>query len=120
MLTFLTLHEVNVQRCNRWHEGGVDDWSPSDWGVAMAGEAGEVCNAIKKLNRIRDSIKSINAPGREIQSTAEAIDKIGEELADTVLYCDLLASRLRINLEKEIKRKFNKVSEEYNFPERLL
>src|SRR5262245_40821302 len=39
-LTFGKLSRVNLARCRRWHPGGLAEWSPSDWAVAMAGEAG--------------------------------------------------------------------------------
>jgi len=114
-LTFDRLREINAQRCLRWHPGGIDEWSVSDWGVAMAGEAGEVCDAIKKLRRIETGAKNLS----DIKTTEQALEAIGIELADTVLYCDLLAQRLRIKLSVYIQRKFNSVSEKYGFPERL-
>lgn len=119
-LTFKQLTKVNYKRCRRWHKSeDLSDWTISDWACAMAGEAGEVCNAVKKLNRLRDNLPSKNEPGRQIDSYEEAVSKIGEEIADTVLYLNLLSIRLGINLEKEVKKKFNSVSEKYGFPERL-
>jgi NTP pyrophosphatase (non-canonical NTP hydrolase) len=41
----------------------------------------------------------------------ENIEVIAQELADTVLYADLLAARLGINLGEAIRDKFNIVSE---------
>lgn len=87
--------------------------------MAMAGEAGEVCNAVKKLRRLEDNIASINEPDRQLATRQEAITKIGHELADTFLYIDLLASRLGINLTEQIVAVFNAKSTEYGFPERL-
>jgi NTP pyrophosphatase (non-canonical NTP hydrolase) len=118
-LTFREVSEINLRRCERWHQGNIAAWSVSDWAVAMAGEAGEACNAVKKLRRVEDEIASINDPERQISSRREAIGKIGEELADTFLYLDLLAQRLGIDLAAEIRAKFNRTSERYGFPERL-
>lgn len=118
-LTLKKINTINKRRCKRWHDSGIDNWSISDWAVAMAGEAGEICNAVKKLNRLRDNLPSKNDPGRQIDTVAEAKEKIGEEIADTFLYLDLLAIRLGLNMEKEIIKKFNAVSKKYNFPERL-
>ena len=61
-LTFSKLRTANLARSNRWCPGGIDDWALSDWGVAMAGEAGEVCDVIKKLNRARNSMPGNLAP----------------------------------------------------------
>lgn len=113
-LTFKQLTMVNYKRSE-----DLNDWTISDWACAMAGEAGEIYNAVKKLNRLRDNLPSKNEPERQIDSYEEAVSKIGEEIADTVLYLNLLSIRLGINLENEIKKKFNSVSEKYGFPERL-
>ncbi|HUU24801.1 MAG TPA: MazG-like family protein [Methyloceanibacter sp.] len=118
-LTFRQVTEANVVRCDRWHDGGLNDWSVSRWALAMAGEAGEVCNAVKKLNRIEDGISSISDPDRQLSTRQESVAKIGEELADTFLYLNLLAARLGIDLQDEVIAKFNATSERYGFPERL-
>jgi NTP pyrophosphatase (non-canonical NTP hydrolase) len=72
----------------------------------MAGEAGEVCNAVKKLRRLADGTNTAKDP----QTEAEAVALIAQELADTIIYADLLAARLGIDLERAIRDKFNDVS----------
>lgn len=117
-LTFRDLLVANFERCKRWHKGGIFDWSPSDWALATVGELGEACNAIKKLKRIDDEIANISEHAdRQLSTRQEALAAIGEELADTAIYLDLLAQRLGVDLEDHIVRKFNKVSERYGFPE---
>lgn len=118
-LTFDEVTAVNLARCNRWHKNGISDWSVSDWAVAMAGEAGEVCNAVKKLRRVEDEIANISDEGRLLATKGDAIAKIGEEIADAFLYLNLLACRLGLSLSDEVVRKFNRTSERYGFPERL-
>lgn len=104
-LTFQNLREANVNRCEQvFHP--LNSWSPTDWATALAGECGEACNFVKKLRRLDDG------GGNDIVKTKEEyIADIGEELADAVIYADLLAARLGINLESEIISKFNKVSD---------
>lgn len=99
-----TISATNAQRCAEWHD--MNEWSVSDWAVAMAGEAGEVCNAVKKLNRIRDGIRASNNSGGE----AEQLDEIGKEIADTFLYLDLLAHRIGRDLQSLVIAKFNEVT----------
>lgn len=111
-MLFSKLREMNISRCNRW-QGGVKSWSLSDWGVAMAGEAGEICDVIKKLNRERDGLIG-NGRGKEQLEKDLAL-----ELADTLIYLDLLAARAGISLEEAVVEKFNMVSKRLNFPERL-
>ena len=99
------LRLANVERCEEvFHP--LHDWSPTDWACAMAGEAGEACNAVKKLRRIADGTNTAKDPQNEI----DAIKAIGAELADTIIYCDLLAARLGLDLSVEIQSKFNEVS----------
>lgn len=101
-LTFWELRLANVRRCDEsFHP--VEDWSPTDWACAAAGEMGEACNLIKKLRR-----------GEPIER-----DDIGDEIADTVIYLDLLADRLGISLAAAIKRKFNVVSDRVGSDARL-
>lgn len=114
-LTFAELRDVNESRCARWHWGYPDDWSLSDWAVALAGEVGEVCNVIKKLKRIQDGLSG-NKPG-ETEETLTA--SLADELADVQCYLDLVAARARINLAAATRSKFNAVSVRNGFPERL-
>lgn len=112
-LTFAELREVNRSRCARWHPGGIYDWSLSDWGVATAGELGEALNVVKKLNRVRDGLR-----GNDVDEEALRA-QLGDEIADTAIYLDLLAERAGIDLADAIARKFNRTSEKNGFPERL-
>ncbi len=86
--------KVNIERCNDAFFP-LDTWGPSDWGVALAGEVGELCNFIKKMNR----------------GDADYTADIGKELADIVTYADLLAARLGLDLNDCLIKKFNEVSD---------
>ena len=108
------LRLANVKRCEEvFHP--LNDWSPTDWACAMAGEAGEACNAVKKLRRLADGTNTAKDP----QTEAECLKAIGAELADTVIYVDLLAARLGLDLSIEVKDKFNEVSRRMNSSVRL-
>lgn len=108
-LSFEKLRATSSIRCNSAFNP-INAWSPSDWGVAMAGEMGEACNVIKKLRRLDDADKHLDTP----ELRAELSQKILDELADTVIYADLLATRLGLRLEDGIVRKFNEVSKRRN------
>lgn len=113
LVSFEKLREVNIQRCNRWHRFGVSEWSLSDWAVAAAGEMGEACDVVKKLNRLRDGMVTKNTSDVSLYSA------LADEIADTIIYLDLLAARAGINLDEAIISKFNEVSNRYDFPEKL-
>jgi NTP pyrophosphatase (non-canonical NTP hydrolase) len=120
-LTFAELSAVNLQRVQRWHpEKGIADWSPLEWAGAMAGEAGEACNAAKKLKRIDIGTKNINLePGRSLTDRQLACKQVAKEVADTVIYGSLLVAAVGEDFGATIVEVFNQKSEEYGFPERL-
>lgn len=102
---------IQRQRCARWHS--LESWSPSDWGVALAGEVGELCNVIKKLNRVRDGIVG-NKPNEP-----DLGNQLASEIADVYLYLDLLAQRMGVDLYEAVRIKFNETSIRMGFPEQL-
>ena len=113
-LQFAELREVNVSRCRRWHPSGSTPWSAADWSNALCGEVGELANVIKKIRRHETGARNEGDPSvEELRKMAEA------ELADVVIYADLLADFLGVDLGQAIQEKFNKTSAKYGFPERL-
>lgn len=113
-LTFNELRNANTERCEQvFHP--INAWTPTDWACAMAGEAGEVCNAVKKLRRHADGTNTAKDP----QSPEKCKEIIAKEIADTVIYLDLLASRLGIDLGAAVCKKFNEVSRRMSAPQRL-
>jgi len=96
-LTFSKLRAVNIKRCNK-HFDKISNWSPTDWGCALAGEVGELCNFLKKDRR-----------GEEVSK-----DDIAKEIADVQCYLDLLAARMGIDLAECVIDKFNEVSARKN------
>lgn len=102
------------------HKGGLDDWSPADWMVALMGELGEAANLVKKLNRLRDGMDS--AMGRKSKrkyTEAQLVAMIEEEVADAQCYLDLFSAKLGIDLGDVTRYKFNVVSEELEVEERI-
>lgn len=105
-LSFSSLRQSNVLRCvSVFH--AIEDWSATDWACAMAGECGEACNQIKKLRRLDDADSSQDNPVRR----SELVANVASELADLVIYADLLAARLNIELGQAVADKFNEVSD---------
>lgn len=94
-----------------WHEG-ADPWTAADWGNALAGEAGELCNEIKKFRRTETHMKGKEATPKEQEKRLRAI---ADEAADTFLYLDLVCAHFGIDLQLAIARKFNEVSRREGF-----
>lgn len=94
-LTFDQLRVTNVRRCETAFNHNLKAWTPLEWGGALAGEAGELCNFLKKLKR-----------GEKVD-----IKDIAYEIADVVTYCDLLAASFDIDLGETVREKFNLVSD---------
>lgn len=114
-LSFNRLRIANRKRALRWH-GSLDEWSVNDWLVAFGGEAGEALNAGKKLHRI---VTNMPQQGDVPDGYDDAVDRILDELADTVIYADLVAQRCGRRLSDAIIWKFNAISEREGFDERL-
>lgn len=120
-LTFGVLREANIARLPQFkNKHGVlahdlpdgSDWNPAQWLQAMVGELGEYANERKKFERGDLTLE-------EFQVKAE------KELADIVIYLDIMARRCLdrvklggvveahptgVNLGMAVVRKFNEVS----------
>lgn len=79
-------------------------WSLSDWMTATAGELGEAANVLKKLNRVRDGI-----PGNT-ETPQQLRQQLSDEIADTLIYLDLLAQAAGIDLSTAVRAKFDRTS----------
>lgn len=103
----------NIKRCES--ETGfnhkIEDWSLSDWMVALTGEVGEAANIVKKINRYRDGISG-NDKGIE-----ELMENLEDELADVYIYLDHIVNYLGCDLGEIVQRKFDKTSEKIGYKE---
>ena len=104
---YLSLREANAVRQREWdQEGGV---TLSYRGNELAGETGEACNVLKKLERERVGIRG----------SRETVAHLAEELADVVICVDLIALAVGIDLDAAVVSKFNATSEKYGLRTRL-
>lgn len=115
VLALKEFRAINVARSNRFHQGGLNEWTALEWAGAMTGEAGECANACKKLRRMELNAHSVN----NYANMGVAIRKIASEAAGTFIYLDLLCARLGIDLGQAIVEEFNYVSAREGFPEIL-
>lgn len=100
---FDKLREANIARTAEWVKG--PPLSLSFRGNELAGEVGETCNILKKIDRERLGL---------VGSRASAED-LAEELADIIICVDLIAMDFDINLAEAIRHKFNKTSKARQF-----
>jgi NTP pyrophosphatase (non-canonical NTP hydrolase) len=110
-LDLSALRPLNVQRATEGFKC-YDNQPLTYWTTALAGEVGELCNMIKKMQRVERG-------GMDGGSsyTAKDITKemLKEEIGGIVIYLDLLASLLEIDLEEAIIDTFNSKSAKYGF-----
>lgn len=85
------------------------------WTTALAGEVGELCNMIKKLQRVE---KGGVDGGSSYKASDITREKMKEEIGGIAIYLDLLSSLLDIGLEEAIIDTFNAKSDELGFPHR--
>jgi NTP pyrophosphatase (non-canonical NTP hydrolase) len=104
MVDGLTLERLRAANTERQRE-----WDPSDEitlayrGNELAGEVGEACNVLKKLERERIGIRGSRATK----------EQLAEELADVLICLDLIAMQAGINLGEATIQKFNATSDKY-------
>jgi NTP pyrophosphatase (non-canonical NTP hydrolase) len=107
---------VNLARCvsQDGFNHPLDSWSIAEWTNAIAGEAGEACNIAKKLIRFRDQVRGNTKPGDT--NEVDLRHRLALELADVVIYCDLTARALGVDLEAVTVEAFNRKSEQLGMP----
>lgn len=117
-MDFRKISEANLRRCeaSNGFNHRLRDWSQSDWFVAAAGELGEACNVVKKLNRYRDGIYASTNFKSMALSERELLDKLRQEVGDTVLYLDLIAHYNGFTLEAAAIEVFDAKSRELGYP----
>ncbi len=113
-ISFDDLRRLNASRCERWHPPTSTPWSAADWSNALCGEAGELANVIKKVRRHETGAVNEGDPSLE-----ELKVMVADELADVVIYADLVARYFGIDLNEAIRSKFNRTSDKFGFPEKL-
>lgn len=105
--TKYSLRSANAARQDEWDtEGQI---TLSFRGNELAGEVGEACNVIKKLDRERMGIKG----------SRDTVAHLAEELADVVICADLIAASVGIDLDAAVRDKFNATSEKNGLKTRL-
>jgi NTP pyrophosphatase (non-canonical NTP hydrolase) len=95
-LSFARFQALNRRRCAEAFPTCAD-WTLNDWAVALVGEAGEMCNVLKKIRR------------GDFPLDARRADLL-KELADIITYADLIMSKLEGDTETEVIEKFVEVS----------
>ena len=110
-MNFSDLRRANRARQSEYYVAVSGfSWTGPHYGNAIAGEVGELCNVIKKLDRGLPS---------DVAQQESLLASIGDEIADVAIYLDLLAEHFGIDLGECIRRKFNSTSERLGFLTRL-
>ena len=99
-LTFKALRKATDKRRGDTYPK-CKKWGYAEYCMATTGELGELCNFLKKVSRGSLSMK-------------DAKEDIKKELADTMIYLDMLASELGVDLDEAVREKFNEVSKKHN------
>lgn len=119
-LTIRQFSALNNARALHWHQSGLDSWSPAEWGNALAGEVGELCNVLKKLLRHDMGIQQLAVEhGKSSNKRAELVLDAAKEIADSYTYLDLVAARLGLDVQQCVVMKFNDISEREGLPQRF-
>jgi NTP pyrophosphatase (non-canonical NTP hydrolase) len=107
--------EINVERAKEGFRC-YDNQPITYWTTALAGEVGELCNMIKKMQRV--AVGGIDG-GSSYSAKDITPEKLREEIGGIAIYLDLLASLLGISLEEAIMETFDAKSRQLGFPQYL-
>ena len=104
------LRTANIERDKEVFKD-TGKWSNMQWGCAIAGEVGELCNILKKQER-GDSFYNDNACFSEIAPIGNNhfYIEVSKEIADILIYLDIFCHINNINIEMAVTSKFNEVS----------
>ena len=102
------LRVANTERQAEWCPG-VTLPDLSFRGNELAGETGEACNVIKKLERARHGWRG----------STDTVEHLAEELADIIICADLVAHCAGIDLAAAVAHKFNLTSIKQGLKTRL-
>lgn len=106
-LSFSDLRKANQTRMQEWPGG--ENASLEFTAIELAGECGELMEAVKKYLRY---LKGISGSAASIQ---EIIDEIG----DVQIALDLFAQKVGVELGVAAATKFNKTSKKYGLKTKL-
>lgn len=106
-LSFDELRYFNVQRNKEWDVSG--QITASFRGLELAGEVGELCNNIKKLERERMGMKG----------SRTSVRALALEIGDALITLDLVAMHYGIDVAEAVKTVFNAKSDEHGFLTRI-
>jgi len=109
-LTFETFSRINRERCREWM--GESD-TLHHHALGLAGETGELCNVIKKLDRLEHGKVGGGKGPFALREQAK------EEIADVLIYLDLVAMHFGVTLDDVVIKKFNATSKKYGFKQHL-
>ena len=114
-LDLTKFREINVQRA-KYGFKCYDNQPITYWTTALAGEVGELCNMVKKIQRVE-----LGGVDGGSSYTAKDItpDMLKDEIGGIAIYLDLLASLLGISLEDAIIETFNNKSTQLGFKEKM-
>ncbi|MFT4129930.1 MazG-like family protein [Labrys sp. (in: a-proteobacteria)] len=107
-LTLGALRAANIARNVEWDIGG-EKLSATFRTTELAGEVGEICNVVKKLERERIGVRG----------SRDTIEHLAEEIADGIITLDLVAMHYGIDAERAVIGKFNRTSEANGLQTRL-
>ncbi len=106
-MSFSALRTADEARQKEWDRGNKLDLAYR--GNELAGEVGEACNVIKKLERER----------RGIAGSRDTVEHLAQELADVIICVDLVAMSAGIDLWAAVRDKFNLTSEQNGLSTRI-
>lgn len=115
-VTFQLIQTVSLQRNARW-KGDGPSYTKLERAAEVAGECGELVNAVKKLRRHELKMRGNYRPGESTED--ELRHKIAYEAGDVLVTVANLLNECGIDMWYALQLAFNTKSDEMGFPEKL-
>jgi NTP pyrophosphatase (non-canonical NTP hydrolase) len=98
-MTFYEFQQLNERRENEANKyEKCRSWGLNNFVLALVGEAGELANLVKKIERGDFTLDEVRG-------------EVSKELADIITYADLIYTKLGLNTGIELMRKFQEINE---------
>lgn len=107
------IQQVNFERFRRWF-GNHPGWNLLEAAAEMCGEAGEMTNICKKIQRDKYGIQgNLHIPKSELEQ------KLRLEIGDVLVTLMTVASLAGLDINDCVESSFNEKSIQMGFPERI-
>lgn len=107
-MTSFRQYQDEITNRSEEHLHPINDWDAMEYACRLAAETGEVCGDLARIRSLQDGP---DRPYNADKDPEVLRENVGREIGDVVAFCALLCSRLELDFEEVVVKKFNEVSD---------